>query len=167
MEVCGTKRMLGGEWRALGRVLWVVANVVAGDNDNIGWKNSKAEMGWFRGDPWSLFGVIFGVELIVAFIGLHKGLLWPFWHGHGLQRLEQALWDKDLIHHQTNISHPLTKTMPTFTTSQDFTVMDLLLKAKNILQDATSGVRDVWYNGVFVLEDWSVILQDPNNPRPG
>ena len=25
MEVCGTKRMLGGEWRALGRVLWVVA----------------------------------------------------------------------------------------------------------------------------------------------
>ena len=43
--------MLGGEWRALGRVLWVVANVVAGDNDNIGWKNSKAEMGWFRGDP--------------------------------------------------------------------------------------------------------------------
>ena len=38
-------------------------------------------------------------------------------------------------------------------TSQDFTVMDLLLKAKNILQDATSGVRDVWYNGVFVLED--------------
>ena len=57
--------------------------------------------------------------------------------------------------------------MPTFTTSQDFTVMDLLLKAKNILQDATSGVRDVWYNGVFVLEDWSAILQDPNNPRPG
>ena len=38
-------------------------------------------------------------------------------------------------------------------TSQDFTVMDLLLEAKNILQDATSGVRDVWYNGVFVLED--------------
>ena len=36
--------MLGGEWRVLGRVLWVVANVVAGDNDKVGWKNSKAEM---------------------------------------------------------------------------------------------------------------------------
>ena len=42
--MCGTKRMLGGEWRVLGRVLWVVANVVAGDNDKVGWKNSKAEM---------------------------------------------------------------------------------------------------------------------------
>ena len=66
-----------------------------------------------------------------------------------------------------SITKLISASMPTSTTSQDFTVMDLLLKAKNILQDATSGVRDVWYNGVFVLEDWSAILQDSNNPRPG
>ena len=43
--------------------------------------------------------------------------------------------------------------MPASTASQDLTVMDLLLEAKNILEDATSGARYVWYNGVFASED--------------
>ena len=78
MEVCGTKRMLGGEWRALGKescglLLMLLQEAMI----KLDGKIVKQKWG-------SLLGILevclvwFGVELIVAFIGLHKGLSWSF-----------------------------------------------------------------------------------------